>query len=86
MRKGLTLKFAVIAALGLMAFNAEARKDVQYVGDGRYTCRGSDCDNFDRDQADRNRDREDRERYRREERQESRDTIDAIKENNRENE
>ena len=57
-------------------------KEVTYVGGGRYTCRGSDCGEFNREQGQRNHEQETRERYRHEEREESQRIEDEIRRGN----
>ena len=72
----------VIAVLGLLSSLQALAREVTYVGDGRYTCRGNGCDSFNREQKQINQERESRERYYREERNQNGAIIDELKETN----
>ena len=80
------LKYAVMMALILLSQMANATSDseyreLNYVGGGRYTCEGN-CEKFDREQKNRNRDVEMRERFQRENRQDNQRIIDELKKGN----
>lgn len=71
----------LLAALILVSLQIEA-KEITYVGDGRYTCRGSNCEEFNREQKQRNYDQEIRERYRREEHDENQNIENELRRGN----
>jgi hypothetical protein len=74
------VKLVIVTALVtfMLLPTAHAKKDVKYVGGGRYVCQGSDCEEFDRKQARENQRQDDAERRHRESRQDTRDLIDAL--------
>jgi hypothetical protein len=73
----------VIAVIGLLSSLQVLAKEITYVGDGRYTCRGSDCADFNREQKQYNQRQESQERYHREEREQNNAIIDELQETNR---
>jgi len=71
-----------ILLLSILATLQVQAKEITYVGDGRYTCKGSDCGDFNREQKQYNTRREDLERYRRQEREESQNIEDELRRSN----
>lgn len=73
------IKLLLASVLLLQAVSASAEGKITYVGDGRYVCQGSDCDEFNRQQNFRNKISETRERLDRENRDYQEEVIRELK-------
>ncbi|CAB4122215.1 hypothetical protein UFOVP26_129 [uncultured Caudovirales phage] len=75
------MKNILLVLMAIASFQVQA-KEIYYVGDGRYTCKGDDCSGFNREQKQYNARREDLERYRREEREENQNIENQLRRTN----